>query len=237
MCTVTYLPKGKGNYILTSNRDETPKRAARPPQSYKIGNKDIYFPKDPLAGGTWIASDKTRFTLCLLNGGFEKHKHQPPYRRSRGLMLLDFYAYDSVEKFAKEYEFAGIEPFTLVIIDSNDETSLHQLVWTGESLDLKALNSKQTFIWSSSTLYPQAVRDERKSWFEKWLTNREHFQRKEIIQFHKTGGKGDAWNDFVMDRDGNVKTVSITSIEKSSMGFEMIYENLLKEKGAISTLS
>ena len=70
MCTVTFLPKGKNDYILTSNRDETPTRAALEPKAYSIGSKEIYFPKDPLAGGTWIATDKQRFTLCLLNGGY-----------------------------------------------------------------------------------------------------------------------------------------------------------------------
>jgi len=42
MCTVTFLPKGKGNYILTSNRDETPKRGAAPPQVYKIHGQEWF---------------------------------------------------------------------------------------------------------------------------------------------------------------------------------------------------
>ena len=237
MCTVTFLPKPKGNYILTSNRDEIPKRAALNPQAYKVGDKEIFFPRDPMAGGTWIATDKHRFTLCLLNGGHEKHKHQPPYRRSRGLVLLDFFAFENAHKFGQDYEFKGIEPFTLIIIDSANQTNISELIWTGSALDFQILDSKSAHIWSSSTLYPEAVRKERKSWFLEWVNIHKTFLQKEIIAFHKNGGKGDAWNDFVMDRNGTVKTVSITSIEKSDLGIEMIYEDLPKEKSALSTLS
>ena len=237
MCTVTYLPKGDKDYILTSNRDETPKRAALAPAPYTIAGKEIFFPKDPLAGGSWIATDKKQFTLCLLNGGFEKHKHQPPYRRSRGLVLLDFFAFANANTFASDYNFEGIEPFTLIIIDSQETTAVSQLVWNGSDLDFERLDKRRAYIWSSSTLYPEAVRQERNTWFEKWLSEHKTFEQSDIIDFHLHGGKGDAWNDFVMDRNGEVKTVSLTSVAKTSDQIEMIYQDLLKEKGALSTLS
>lgn len=238
MCTVTFLPKGKSGYILTSNRDETPKRAALAPKPYALGDRTIYFPKDPLAGGTWIATDKQRYTLCLLNGGFEKHSHTPPYRISRGQMVLRFFEYYNLDEFINDFEFSGMEPFTLIVVDSSDELiKLDQLVWDGQLLHSKSLDSSNTFIWSSSTLYPEAVRAERKSWFSIWTKEQDSFKQSSIMLFHKSGGKGDAWNDFVMDRNGLVKTVSITSIEKKSSDFNLIYEDLLKEKGAIDTPS
>ncbi|OEK05776.1 NRDE family protein [Roseivirga misakiensis] len=231
MCTVTFLPKGKTGYVLTSNRDETPKRAALAPQGYSIGNTTVYFPKDPLAGGTWIATDKKRFTLCLLNGGFEKHKHQPPYRLSRGQMVLQFFETNNLESFQSQFEFEGMEPFTLVIVESKqDACKLDQLVWDGHQLHAKSLDQNQNHIWSSSTLYPEPVRAERSSWFSLWVEERKDFLQDEIMLFHKSGGKGDAWNDFVMNRDEVVKTVSITSIEKTDNDFNLIYEDLIKEK-------
>ena len=127
MCTVTFLPKGENGYILTSNRDETPKRAASPPQAYDVHGIAVTFPKDPLAGGTWIACDKQRFTLCLLNGAFEKHSHRPPYALSRGLMLLDFFKYNDAESFQIGYDFEGIEPFTLIIVDSSAALKIYEL--------------------------------------------------------------------------------------------------------------
>ncbi len=227
MCTVTFLPKGEDSYILTSNRDETPLRAAAPPSAYAIHGKEVFFPKDPLAGGTWIASDKVRFTLCLLNGAFEKHKHLPPYRLSRGIMVLDFFKYSDVQAFKENYTFEGIEPFTLIIVDSIPTTRIFELRWNEEHLSFKELPNDIAQIWSSSTLYPKAIADQRAGWFEDWLEGRTQFVRSEIIDFHKRGGKGDLWNDFVMKRGDKLQTVSITSIEKTNQ-FDMLYEDLLE---------
>lgn len=226
MCTVTFLPKGKTSYILTSNRDETPKRAALTPIAYTVHGKEVFFPKDPLAGGTWIATDKKQFTLCLLNGAFEKHQHQPPYKLSRGIMLLDFFKYNNVQSFIDQYDFKGIEPFTLILIEDNGNLSATELVWDEVKLHVRHLDVTQPHIWSSSTLYPEAVRTERKHWFKLWLEEHDSFEQKEIIDFHKTGGKGDEWNDFVMNREGKVQTVSVTSIQKD-LGYTMVYEDLL----------
>lgn len=228
MCTVTYLPLEKG-YILTSNRDESPLRNATPPEVKTIGNRSVYFPKDPLAGGTWFATDQYKFTLVLLNGGLVKHHHKPPYRRSRGLMVLDFFEVYNIQKFVDEYDFTGIEPFTLVIASEE----LHELIWTGKDLLLNEFGTTEPRIWSSSTLYPEPVRAERKSWFNKWLQSHKNFNQSEILEFHKTGGKGDAWNDFIMNRDGIVQTISVTSILKNGMGFKQLFhEDLLNKKGA-----
>ena len=227
MCTVTFLPKGKSNYILTSNRDETPLRAATPPQAYEVHGQRVYFPKDPLAGGSWIASDQKEFTLCLLNGAFEKHKHVPPYRLSRGIVLLDFFQFNDAVAFSENYDFEGVEPFTLIIVDTRSATELFELRWNEIELSFKQLNTNQSHIWSSSTLYPKEIADQRANWFKAWLNDRVDFNQPDIIEFHKRGGQGDLWNDFVMKRGDNLQTVSITSIEKSA-DFNMIYEDLLK---------
>lgn len=235
MCTVTFLPKGKNDYILTSNRDEAPKRAAHPPKAYALAEKEIFFPKDPLAGGSWIATDKKQFTVCLLNGGFEKHRHIPPYRMSRGQMVLQFFQFEGFQHFKDRFEFQGMEPFTLVVVEAEHQGNhLDQLVWDGSQIHHSSLDPTKSFIWSSSTLYPQAVRNERRNWFDIWVEQQQVFLQSEIISFHKSGGKGDAWNDFIMNRNEVVKTVSITSIEKDSSGFHMIYEDLLREKSALS---
>ncbi len=238
MCTVTFLPKGNNRYILTSNRDETPKRAALAPEAYLVGDTTIYYPKDPLAGGTWIATDKNRYTVCLLNGGFEKHSHTPPYRLSRGQMVLQFFEFGDLNSFKENFMFEGMEPFTFVIVESSTEdVKLDELIWDGNKLHSRTLDANQSFIWSSSTLYPEPVRAERRDWFEKWTLNRHDYTQSSIMEFHHSGGKGDAWNDFVMNRNGVVQTVSITSIEKEDSGFRMIYKDLLKEKGVIDASS
>jgi uncharacterized protein with NRDE domain len=228
MCTVTFLPKGPKSFILTSNRDETPARAAIHPAVYQLHDRELYFPKDPLAGGTWIVTDRERFTLCLLNGAFELHERKPPYSKSRGQMVLDFFKYAEVSAFLDEYHFAGIEPFTLVLVDSIEQTRLTELVWDGQKKYSRELNAAEAYIWSSATLYPREVADQRRTWFSTWLKEHPEFHQSDIIDFHKYGGRGDLWNDFVMKRGDHLQTVSITSIEKDE-NYQVVYEDLLAE--------
>ena len=56
MCTVTFYPNNN-EYILTSNRDEVKHRPTLAPKKYNINNQEITFPKDEVAGGTWIATN------------------------------------------------------------------------------------------------------------------------------------------------------------------------------------
>lgn len=89
MCTVTFVPSAKGA-IITSNRDEMVMRPhAAMPAWEQWGTGRILFPKDGLAGGTWIGMHENGAVMVLLNGAFVRHQHLPPYRRSRGLVFLD----------------------------------------------------------------------------------------------------------------------------------------------------
>jgi uncharacterized protein with NRDE domain len=117
MCTVSFLPKKGNSFILTSNRDEDMLRqTALPFQKYSLNNKSLYYPKDPKAGGTWIATEPNSFTVCLLNGAFKAHTPNPPYNKSRGIVLLDFFKYNNQYDFIKQYDFSNIEPFTLLFV-------------------------------------------------------------------------------------------------------------------------
>ncbi len=221
MCTVSYLPLENG-FILTSNRDEWNQRpAALFPQEYTLFIQKITFPKDPQANGTWIAMSND-FTLCLLNGAFVKHQHKPPYRLSRGLVLLDFFQYLSVEKYRSDYNFDGVENFTL-LIKSNTSNAFHELRWDGTTLHHIELNHTEKYIWSSCTLYTDEIIAERKQWFADWLANHPEYTQEEIIHFHTFAGKGDESNDVIMKRENGVQTVSVTSIEKRLDNLQMRY--------------
>ena len=91
MCTVTFYPNNN-EYILTSSRDEVKYRPTLPPKRYNINNQEITFPKDEVAGGTWIATNNNTKTVCLLNGAFERHQRKESYSRSRGLILLESFS-------------------------------------------------------------------------------------------------------------------------------------------------
>jgi uncharacterized protein with NRDE domain len=224
MCTVTWLPLANSGFILTSNRDEAVARQASNPVFEMIGDAKVLFPKDPKAGGTWIATNPQR-TVCLLNGAFEKHAHQPPYRRSRGLMLLDSFEFASIHTFSEVYDFEEIEPFTLVVAEG---IQLFEMRWNGTELFLNELNPEIPHIWASSTLYSSAVIHQRKIWFEKWLSENKTPTVESIIQFHQFSGDGNVENDLVMRRGDLLKTLSITAIKKNNNELGMHYLNLLQ---------
>lgn len=231
MCTVTYLPLEGGGFILTSNRDEkTVRKAALPPSKYFLNNTPVFFPKDQQAGGTWIITSHHQFTLCLLNGAYKKHDRKENYKWSRGQVLLDFFHFNDVQTFSKEYDFNNIEPFTLIIVDEKEKIDLYQLVWDGDKIHLEKKDDSKENIWSSVTLYEPQVIEARKEWFAKWLQNHPSAQRNEITDFHRFAGDGDPATNVLMNRNNVVRTVSITSVFKNQRETTMQYVDLINDQ-------
>lgn len=232
MCTVTYLPQSSNSFILTSNRDEDVLRQiALPIDKYKINGKEVYFPKDLNAGGTWIAFGSNGFTLCLFNGAFNPHKPKGNYRKSRGLVLLDFFNFENQYDFIAQYDFTNVEPFSLVFVrHQNNKLGLCELKWDGEKTYHLNHDSSLPQIWSSVTLYSSEVIKQREEWFNDWIKKNEIFTKENILMFHHFGGTGDKENDIVMRRS-NKKTVSICSINKrNELETEIIYEDVVNKK-------
>ena len=145
MCTVSFV-NSNGRIIITSNRDEQVLRPALAPKNYLVNQKKIIFPKDPKAGGTWYAVDEHANVLVLLNGADEKHHSSPPYRRSRGLILLDIFGSESAISAWEKIDLSNIEPFTLVLFQ---DQQLYQLRWNGSCKEVKKLNKKKNNVgWS-----------------------------------------------------------------------------------------
>jgi len=223
MCTVTIIPKGKNDFILTSNRDEAPIRTSLAPDIYSIEDTKMMFPKDELAGGTWIGvSDKNRL-ICLLNGGFTFHERKANYRMSRGVVVKDLLASDNVLGPIENYDLDDVEPFTLVIADWNTNLKFFELVWDGTQKHVKELPIEPK-IWSSSTLYSEGMKNERLQWFEDFKAKNE-LNSKAMMNFHNTAGGDNKDFGVVMDRH-YVKTTSITQVEKTEDIVEMRFNDL-----------
>ncbi len=223
MCTVTIFYKGNNDFVLTSNRDEAPNRKALAPEFYTINNTKMIFPKDPVSNGTWIgASDKKRL-ICLLNGGFLKHKRKKEYRLSRGVVVKELLASKTIEPAVNEYNFTNIEPFTLVISEWSSGLKFYELVWDGEQKHFTKL-PLGTYIWSSSTLYTEGMKEERLSWFSNFK-KAQPLNAQKLLEFHKTAGKDNLDYGVVMNREF-VRTTSITQIEKTNERLNMSYEDL-----------
>lgn len=234
MCTVTFIPRSTNNFILTSNRDESPNRNTLPPEAYEIDGVRLLFPKDELAGGTWIgASDQNRL-ICLLNGGFEPHEPENNYRMSRGVIVTDLLTKQDAEAAINDYDFTNIEPFTIILVDWNDELRLFELIWDGNDSHFKE-NMLAPHIWSSSLLYPSEIKRKREAWFTSFLLNNISPDPNELLNFHKTAGDGNAKTNLVMDR-GFVKTKSISQFSKNDNNTFIRYEDLQTNQISNATL-
>jgi uncharacterized protein with NRDE domain len=231
MCVLTYIPTSEKGFILTSNRDEaTARSGAIPPRKYEINGVQVFYPRDPQGGGTWIGGCG-RFTLCLLNGGLEKHIPDPPYRQSRGRVILDFYHFLDVKMFFDEYNFECIEPFTLIIIESTNNLIVNKICWTGSQKIYSTYNSSKAHIWSSVTLYSHEIIQKRQSWFKDFLTQKNYNPScEDVIQFHHLGGNEDVRNNIKMNRDNQIKTISITQFIINEEEFTIHYEDLQQVK-------
>jgi hypothetical protein len=229
MCTVSYLPLPNGEFLLTSSRDEkTARPSARFPVSRIINDHTVYFPQDPQGHGSWIATSRKsgaiHTTVCLLNGGFFAHTPRPPYRHSRGLVVLDVFRYVSVANWLARYDFHNLEPFTLIVVQSG---KLWEVRWDGQTVYSRKPNPTRPAIWSSVTLYWPAIVARREAWFQNWLRHPSHFTVSGIRQFHKQAGAGDASGALLMNRGDGLQTVSLTTIRHGANTSEIFYEDLL----------
>lgn len=210
MCTVTYLPKSNQHFILTHNRDEHHTRGlAFFPKKEIIHKSEVLIPTDVNAGGTWIATSK-EYTLCLLNGGATKHISTPPYRHSRGFIILDFFKYNNTNHFFDQYNINQIEPFTLIIV-AHEPRALYQIVSDGTTWQMSTLDDHENHIWSSTTLYSDEERQIRNEYFKSFIEKNE-WSKKAIIAFHTNKYKSEAETLIQINKQNILKTVSLTSI-------------------------
>ncbi|TPN83030.1 NRDE family protein [Aquimarina algicola] len=223
MCTVTLIPTQENNFILTSNRDEAIDRKTLAPEFYQVNKTRMLFPKDAVAGGTWVGISEKNTMICLLNGGFENHKRASYYRQSRGVVVKDLLGADNLEKALFSYDCRGIEPFTIIAVNWQNSLVFFELVWDGKQKHITELE-KDTYIWSSSTLYTQEMKVMRRQWFSDFK-EKNVLSSDTLLDFHKNAGIGNKDVDLQIDR-GSLKTRSITQIVKNEEEFSMRYENL-----------
>ncbi len=207
MCTVSFVC-ANDTIIITSNRDENIIRpTAIPPKKYILNSKNIIYPKDPKGGGTWFVAAENGTVLVLLNGSEEKHEVKLPYRKSRGQIVLEMITSISPKQFWNEINLDTIEPFTLVLFQ---DKALFQLRWNGTEKTTKSLDPAKNYIWSSSTLYPKIIREQRSSWFYTYLDTNRNITAAKMMDFHRNTEAENTEHGLVVNRNEQLKTLSIT---------------------------
>ena len=226
MCTVSFISY-KDTFFITSNRDEHISR----PKSYEpkqelINNCKVIFPKDPMAGGTWIAANEHGVGAVLLNGAFEKHIRKGYYARSRGLILLDVISSKSPYVHLEAMDLNEIEPFTLILFDGK---ALVESRWDGIQRHRKELEVNEHHIWSSATLYTKEAISNRKRLFDLFVSSHNVFNQDNIIKFH-SNNHNDFDNGFIINREETLKTFSITQLVFSNQNVTLNHHDLLKKE-------
>lgn len=231
MCTVTFIQLNEG-FILTANRDEViTRKTALKPEYFKVHkNKTLLFTKDKEKGGTWIATDGKDFSICLFNGAYISHEYNPPYRKSRGNIPIDFFSFSGIVEFTTRYDFSNIEPFSLVIVQ-HSPLKAYLLIWDGDNTNLQLLKNIPQ-LWASVTLYKPDIKNRKEIAFLNALNEKKN-SLEDIVFLHKNTTINDKQNDFIMKRNDGHQTVSISSIENKNGKARFYYEDLVKNQSEL----
>ena len=217
---------------MTSNRDEAVGRKTLPPEVEIKDDVFILMPIDEVAGGSWIGVSSKQRVLCLMNGEFKPHKRADSYKKSRGVILKELLIADDILQRIENYDFKGIEAFTLIFADWSTQLQFYELVWDQSEKHLKRLKNKPQ-IWSSSPLYSEEMKKMREDWFSEI---KDDLRAENILQFHHSGGVGDKNLDLIMDR-GFLKTQSISQIKVSPKNVDFWYKDLNTSEVTVRNLN
>jgi hypothetical protein len=227
MCTLTFIPQ-KDGFLFTVNRDESPQRAASDPIIKQYNGHKLWLAPEPISGSSnLVVNIETGRVVVLLNGGFVHHNHKPPYRKSRGVVVLEAFEAISLKNMFETYQFEGIEPFTLVMFDRDN---LGELRWDGNKVHFAEKDIFTPQIWSSAMMYRGKWQQERERWFHEFLIENPQPTNENLLWFHHSGGAHDPENGLVMNRMNMVRTVSVSQITIESNHCKVFLHDLMQEK-------
>jgi len=223
MCTVSFVANNN-RVIITSNRDENINR----PEAQEIetivseSNTRLYYPKDPSKGGSWFVTTDSGHTAVLLNGAFEKHNPSYPYKKSRGIVLLELLKeYLPISEFEKIC-LEEVEPFTVIYYTGKN---LYEIRWDGSKKHSRELSYGQAHIWSSVTLYDGAARNKKEKHFKDFIAQHIPVTEKDITHFHLQNST-DMENGFVIKRSNGIQTRSLTQAVISFSHIQLTHHTL-----------
>ncbi|MFI5317616.1 MAG: NRDE family protein [Myxococcota bacterium] len=136
MCTLSFLLES-GGYELFFSRDERRSRAAaRPPRLERAAEARFLAPRDPEAGGTWLAANEHGVTLALLNRYGVTHPGSD--FESRGRLVLELASARSlraVEAQLRGRSLGRVRPFDLAVFEPDRPVAC--IGWDGRVLTLE----------------------------------------------------------------------------------------------------
>ncbi|MDA0322407.1 MAG: NRDE family protein [Verrucomicrobia bacterium] len=184
MCTVTWLRSTTG-YELFCNRDETLTRpAAEPPAHYETNSIRYIAPIDPCGGGTWIGTNQSGLTLCMLNFYADGVLYAPADRQSRGRLLTALLANPTPEAAVDTARGTPLEhypPFLLLAISGTGP--VRNLTWDGESAVVGQWADSEQPVTTCS-VDTERVLESRRETYRKLLQATPSPARSDLTSFH-----------------------------------------------------
>jgi hypothetical protein len=166
MCTVAFVPLSGGGYLIGHNRDERPVRApGEPPREVTLGRCRVLAPRDPEAGGTWIAVNDAGITVCILNAADPHPQRLPAEPRSRGLIVRDLACVTALERVHRSLAetpevLARTRAFHVVAVEPGAAGArVGRFRWDGAETAWEESEAPALFV--SSLLHPAEVERER----------------------------------------------------------------------------
>ncbi len=181
MCTVVFLAREDGGYVLAGNRDELDSRApALPPRRHVVDGLEVAHPTDPDGGGTWIATNAAGLTLTLLNAYQDIARWRPVLPLvSRGTVVASLMASRRVDEVvaalqrddADALAWPRIAPFLLIAAEpgsTSEPARAAKLHWSGDALTVTPWAAPKMLV--ASSLEPLHVRPVRERALEPLLS-------------------------------------------------------------------
>jgi hypothetical protein len=116
-----------------------------------------------------------------------------------------------------------------------ENQKLYQLRWNEIEKSIIELDTNQSHIWSSSTLYSKEIREKRADWFYTFLDTTPEVNADELFNFHRYTEEENNEHGLVINRNDTLKTLSITQtvVEKNKVAIH--YNDLIAERDFSNT--
>ncbi|MDD5151988.1 MAG: hypothetical protein PHC28_16165, partial [Flavobacterium sp.] len=92
------------------------------------------------------------------------------------------------------------------------------------------LDINKSHVWSSSTLYPKSIRENRSDWFYTFLDSKTEISETEMLHFHRYTEEENQENGLVINRNDELKTLSITQSVTEKNKVAILHYDLIADK-------
>ena len=209
MCILS-IAKSEQGIVITSNRDEQRTRKhSLTPEFIQHGTRKTILARDAQAHGTWFLTDNKGRIAVLLNGAFECHVPTPPYRESRGIILLNLFQEEDFKSTFLSYNLNKVEPFQLIYLDKNQS---FQCVWDGNQKHLFEIDLTTPQVFFSPTLYTKEQQEVKREHFYTEISAFERLNAEWLLDYHSNHQNLTSDSNFFMSREYHT-TKSISQVE------------------------